>query len=249
MSEQDTKLLPTSAREARAARVFPTNIPTQLVDIEPRQEQAQMQQLEQQPKPPTEQLSTGMLRRKSDPEPIDEKALEDALEYGGDILRQVENRVVIPEGMEGNPDFFISFAENLPLILQDMQELGDNNLVPAVKIAIRQATEKARSQAKLREAQNASSTSLDKFLEERKKRETEDMTGLTTRGGFDRIGLDLARNGDQIFVAALGDVNRLKAVNDLAGHSAGDRMIKQAAEAFKASVRDTDTPARYGKND
>lgn len=42
------------------------------------------------------------------------------------------------------------------------------------------------------------------------------------------------------------DLDRLKSVNDLHGHAAGDRLIRCSAEQLKGSVRPCDAVARYG---
>ena len=44
----------------------------------------------------------------------------------------------------------------------------------------------------------------------------------------------------------VGDMNKLKDINDNFGHSMGDRYIKRAAEAIKNSVRNEDVVARIG---
>ena len=42
------------------------------------------------------------------------------------------------------------------------------------------------------------------------------------------------------------DVDKLKAVNDKAGHQAGDLVLKTIASTIRDGVRDVDAPARYG---
>jgi len=44
----------------------------------------------------------------------------------------------------------------------------------------------------------------------------------------------------------VGDMNRLKNINDNYGHNMGDRYIKRTAEAIKSSVRTEDVVARIG---
>jgi diguanylate cyclase (GGDEF)-like protein/PAS domain S-box-containing protein len=57
--------------------------------------------------------------------------------------------------------------------------------------------------------------------------------------------LNGAESGDQHAFLYL-DLDNFKAVNDHAGHAAGDRAISQIASRFKGVVRDRDTLARLG---
>ncbi len=43
-----------------------------------------------------------------------------------------------------------------------------------------------------------------------------------------------------------GDLNGLKLTNDIFGHAAGDRLLIEAAEAFKKASGDNDIVARIG---
>jgi diguanylate cyclase len=79
--------------------------------------------------------------------------------------------------------------------------------------------------------------------------ETDPLTGLLNRRGWDRW---LAREedrfrrfGDPACVVML-DLDGLKAVNDLQGHDAGDRYIRRAAAVLRGSVRVGDPVARLG---
>ena len=42
------------------------------------------------------------------------------------------------------------------------------------------------------------------------------------------------------------DCDNLKTVNDTHGHDAGNRLLRQVANAVQAELRATDVPARYG---
>ena len=55
-----------------------------------------------------------------------------------------------------------------------------------------------------------------------------------------------ARRGDQLFALHMLDLDGFKAVNDLLGHSAGDRFIKLVGERLRDAMRDSDTLARLG---
>jgi diguanylate cyclase (GGDEF)-like protein/PAS domain S-box-containing protein len=75
------------------------------------------------------------------------------------------------------------------------------------------------------------------------------MTGLVNRREFERRlaeGLEASRAGDGAHVVCYLDLDRFKAVNDTAGHLAGDNMLRELAALLKDSVRDSDTVARLG---
>src|SRR5690606_35975590 len=55
-----------------------------------------------------------------------------------------------------------------------------------------------------------------------------------------------ARRGDNIFALHILDLDGFKAVNDLLGHSAGDRYIKMISERLRSAIREEDTLARLG---
>ena len=78
---------------------------------------------------------------------------------------------------------------------------------------------------------------------------TDDLTGLINRRAWDlelerEVGRS-RRNDDPLAVAML-DLDRFKAYNDRHGHQAGDRVLREAANAWRAVLRDTDLLARYG---
>jgi two-component system, cell cycle response regulator len=55
-----------------------------------------------------------------------------------------------------------------------------------------------------------------------------------------------AQRYDNPLALILADLDHFKAVNDTAGHVAGDACLRKVAGAFQASIRDTDTAARWG---
>src|SRR5687768_3035071 len=79
--------------------------------------------------------------------------------------------------------------------------------------------------------------------------ETDELTGL-----FNTRGFAIAAN--RLFAQALRydrgasvlmiDSDNLKSVNDTSGHDAGNRLLRQLANAIQAELRFTDVPARYG---
>ncbi|WP_106497862.1 PAS domain S-box protein [Lentibacillus sp. Marseille-P4043] len=99
--------------------------------------------------------------------------------------------------------------------------------------------------------------SISRDITERKKRREElanmafydFLTGLPNRRTFDDR-LDMAihqadRSKKKVAVMML-DGRHFKQVNDTYGHDAGDAVIKELAKRIKASIRETDTVARFG---
>ena len=75
------------------------------------------------------------------------------------------------------------------------------------------------------------------------------LTGLANRVLLHeslRAQIVRARRGDQVFALHLLDLDGFKTVNDLLGHSAGDRYIRSVADRLRAAVREEDTLARLG---
>ncbi|MGO8683074.1 MAG: EAL domain-containing protein, partial [Thermoleophilia bacterium] len=78
------------------------------------------------------------------------------------------------------------------------------------------------------------------------------LTDLPNRTLFlDRLRQAVAaaqRSGGTLAVAAL-DLDRFKSVNELLGHAAGDRLLKDVGERLRAVLREGDTVAHSGSDD
>lgn len=55
-----------------------------------------------------------------------------------------------------------------------------------------------------------------------------------------------SRRGDHSFALHMLDLDGFKSINDLFGHTAGDRYLKAVAERLSSAMRETDTLARLG---
>ena len=76
---------------------------------------------------------------------------------------------------------------------------------------------------------------------------TDDLTGLANRRTWnDRLARALADAHPAGCCVALLDLDRFKALNDDHGHEAGDRALRENAEAWLAELRPQDTLARLG---
>src|SRR5690606_8685617 len=75
------------------------------------------------------------------------------------------------------------------------------------------------------------------------------LTGLPNRRHWDEVaGSELARylRSRRPAVVMLIDVDNFKEVNDAHGHATGDEVLRCVAQVLRGSVREIDTPARYG---
>jgi diguanylate cyclase (GGDEF)-like protein len=75
------------------------------------------------------------------------------------------------------------------------------------------------------------------------------LTGISNRKAFDRR-LDLewrraARYGRSLGLMVM-DLDGFKLVNDINGHAAGDRVLREVAQRLDGRMRDTDLVARIG---
>jgi diguanylate cyclase (GGDEF)-like protein/PAS domain S-box-containing protein len=75
------------------------------------------------------------------------------------------------------------------------------------------------------------------------------LTGLPNRAMFSSAvahAVDAARRYHKQFALLFIDLDRFKAVNDTLGHAAGDQLLNEVAQRFKACVRASDIVARLG---
>ncbi len=78
---------------------------------------------------------------------------------------------------------------------------------------------------------------------------TDPLTGLANRRGFEDFlakTLAAARRHDERGMMVFIDMDSFKAVNDLLGHQAGDRVLQAVAKALSESTRSSDFVARLG---
>jgi diguanylate cyclase (GGDEF)-like protein len=78
---------------------------------------------------------------------------------------------------------------------------------------------------------------------------TDERTGLTNAGAFDRVvarSIEAARGRGQTLVLLAVDIDHFKAVNDTFGHLVGDSVIKRFAGIIKEVARRDDVAARTG---
>lgn len=75
------------------------------------------------------------------------------------------------------------------------------------------------------------------------------LTGLANRASFDHrldLEIEVHRKAQQRFAVLCLDLDRFKEVNDVFGHSAGDHLLRNAAELLKDVLDDSQMIARLG---
>jgi diguanylate cyclase (GGDEF)-like protein len=104
------------------------------------------------------------------------------------------------------------------------------------------AVENERLRAELEHARSEVRTLLEQAT-------TDELTGLLNRRGFLRMAepeLRRAQVGLRPLTLVYVDVDGLKALNDEAGHEAGDALLVETAALLRAAFRSTDVLARLG---
>ena len=78
---------------------------------------------------------------------------------------------------------------------------------------------------------------------------TDGLTGIGNRKFLDirlRDEVMVAMESGEPLCVILSDIDHFKKFNDTYGHTIGDEVLKLAASVMKDSVKDQDTPTRYG---
>ena len=75
--------------------------------------------------------------------------------------------------------------------------------------------------------------------------ETDALTGVANRRGFDRVAEEIRGAGTPVAVL-LVDMDKFKQINDARGHAAGDAALRSVAAALHAELRSGDLLARLG---
>src|SRR5690606_3152575 len=77
----------------------------------------------------------------------------------------------------------------------------------------------------------------------------DELTGLYNRRGFFALAeeqIRLARHGKRTLSLVFADLDGLKRINDILGHTAGDQAIFEAAAVLRQTFRESDVVARIG---
>ncbi|MEI6691066.1 MAG: diguanylate cyclase [bacterium] len=75
----------------------------------------------------------------------------------------------------------------------------------------------------------------------------DDLTKLSNRAGFMKKGIEMLSQADKNpFVLLFIDMNRLKILNDIFGHVAGDELLAKFGQILKSHFRNDDLLARLG---
>jgi diguanylate cyclase (GGDEF)-like protein len=72
------------------------------------------------------------------------------------------------------------------------------------------------------------------------------LTGIANRRAFERAVRETLASSQRELIIAMVDLDEFKAVNDLGGHAAGDRVLQNVARTLRSLVRRHDVVARIG---
>jgi diguanylate cyclase (GGDEF)-like protein len=111
----------------------------------------------------------------------------------------------------------------------------------------RRAGGSARNDAQVDRA--AASADRDRSASDREAAHLDELTGTYRRGpGFVELEREVLRSAreHEALAVAFVDVDHLKSVNDSLGHAAGDRLLRQVADAIASRLRPYDLVIRYG---
>ena len=147
-------------------------------------------------------------------------AAADATQYG-ETLRSVS------EALEGRAVKVPPLIQRLEEETRALREKGDAMAARFAEMAERTQALRAELEAARREA------------------ESDALTGLPNRRGFDRaLAAALAGRGPAFLLML--DIDHFKAVNDRHGHAVGDLVLAEVAATLRACLRPADTAARLG---
>ncbi|MDX3807886.1 GGDEF domain-containing protein [Bosea thiooxidans] len=79
----------------------------------------------------------------------------------------------------------------------------------------------------------------------RRQADTDGLTGVLNRGALERLVPHLAKTAEPTGLILL-DLDHFKSVNDRHGHTAGDAVLRSAAQRLRAALREEDVLARFG---
>lgn len=86
---------------------------------------------------------------------------------------------------------------------------------------------------------------LRAFLRSETQAHTDPLTGLMNRRSLEERVRSISEEGNA-YVAAYGDLDHFKQLNDVHGHEAGDQALRLFARVVRETVRPGDLTARYG---
>lgn len=155
------------------------------------------------------------------------------------LLDQVaEKSIEILKTFEIEPGDMRPYSQ---LLQEANEELGKLNLsYEQLVIELKEAKEKSERLAK--ELSDANSRLNDLVY-------TDSLTGLYNHRYFqENLSMELSRAQRYNFSVSLivFDIDHFKKVNDTYGHPAGDQVLKNIANAIKATIRPSDNISRYG---
>lgn len=147
-----------------------------------------------------------------------------------------------------------AFTENLDSSERKLKDTHDPEVIKVV------LSEMITETQKMSDLTNSLGTQLEssksevqelrwRLAESRKEAETDALTTLANRKGFDsalRTSIDTSMKDTENICLCLVDIDHFKKFNDTHGHQLGDLVLRMVALTMKKSARRQDFVARYG---
>jgi diguanylate cyclase (GGDEF)-like protein len=130
-----------------------------------------------------------------------------------------------------------------------VERLSLTNRVPAYRTNLNDLTVASRALEAAKTVDQLVSHLQGRIAELEKLAETDELTGLLNRRGFNsqlQRALSNACRYDEQGVLIYIDLDGFKPINDTYGHAAGDEVLCQVANQLHETIRDTDYVARLG---
>ena len=142
-------------------------------------------------------------------------------------------------------------GERLQALIRELEEPKDmDSLTRTMDKIIQEAKALVQTGKSFQGRMTSSSqelAALRKKLDMSKKdAETDALTGLLNRRGFEKRLHPLLKDAQSCFCLIMIDIDHFKRVNDTFGHLVGDSILKALASLLKQQTKDTDCLARFG---
>jgi len=142
-------------------------------------------------------------------------------------------------------------GQRLELLAKEIDNTHDiKNIIINVENIIQEVKSIVISGKSLQGQMTSSSEELSLLREKleisRQDAETDPLTGILNRRGFEKIVQAAIEVPNPLFSIIMIDIDHFKEINDTFGHLVGDSILKAFAQLLRQQLKGKDTPARFG---